>query len=104
MIKKSILQRDIKKKNIIFKYYKIRAIIIFLRRSQQNENKLSTKRLALMKKIQNLPRNSALNRLKNRCWKTGKARSYYRTFGLCRNALRELIQNCYLPGVIKASW
>ena len=43
MIKKSILQRDIKKKYIILKYYKIRAIILFLRRYQQNENKFNVR-------------------------------------------------------------
>jgi small subunit ribosomal protein S14 len=58
----------------------------------------------LNEKIQKLPRNSSVIRLRNRCWKTGKPRGYSRFFGLCRNALRELAHDCFLPGVTKASW
>ena len=42
-------------------------------------------RLEIHRKIQSLPRNSAPNRVRNRCWATGKPRGVYRDFGLCRN-------------------
>ncbi len=58
----------------------------------------------LNEKIQKLPRNSSRVRLRNRCWKTGRPRGYFRFFGLCRNALRELAHDCFLPGVTKSSW
>ena len=40
-------------------------------------------------KLQQLPRNSAPNRQRNRCWATGKPRGVVRDFGLCRNQLRQ---------------
>ena len=46
-------------------------------------------RLEIHRKIQGLPRNSAPNRVRNRCWATGKPRGVYRDFGLCRNQLRQ---------------
>ena len=50
------------------------------------------------------PGNSLPIRLKNRCWKTGRSRGFYRDFGLSRHVLREMAHECLLPGVIKASW
>ena len=55
-------------------------------------------------KIQKLPRNSAKIRIRNRCWKTGRPRGYYRDFGLSRHVVREMAHNCLLPGVTKSSW
>ena len=59
---------------------------------------------SINEKLQKLPRNSSPLRLRNRCWKTGKPRGYSRFFGLCRNAIRELAHDCFLPGVTKSSW
>jgi small subunit ribosomal protein S14 len=56
------------------------------------------------KKLQRLPINSSSIRLRNRCWKTGRSRGFYRDFGLSRHVLREMAHECLLPGVFKASW
>lgn len=40
----------------------------------------------------------------NRCFRCGRARAYYRKFGLCRICLRELALKGELPGVRKATW
>lgn len=40
----------------------------------------------------------------NRCHRCGRARAFYRHFGLCRICLRELALKGELPGVRKASW
>lgn len=40
----------------------------------------------------------------NRCKRCGRARAYWRKFGVCRICLRELASNGMLPGVVKASW
>lgn len=40
----------------------------------------------------------------NRCSRCGRARAYYRFFGLCRICIRELAHKGELPGVRKASW
>lgn len=61
-------------------------------------------RLEIHSKIQKLPRNSAKIRIRNRCWKTGRPRGYFRDFGLSRHVLREMTHNCLLPGVTKSSW
>lgn len=40
----------------------------------------------------------------NRCQRCGRARGYYRQFGLCRICFRELALAGQIPGVRKASW
>ena len=61
-------------------------------------------RFAATQKLAELPRNSALNRQRNRCELTGRPRGYYRKFKLCRIKLRELGSFGMIPGLIKASW
>lgn len=61
-------------------------------------------KLEIHAKIQKLPRNSAKIRIRNRCWKTGRPRGYYRDFGVSRHVLREMGHQCLLPGVTKSSW
>ena len=69
----------------------------------QNEKNFNAK-LELHSKLQKLPRNSAKTRIRNRCWKTGRPRGYFRDFGLSRNFIREMAHQCLLPGVTKSSW
>jgi len=100
MAKKSMLERDLKRKSLITKYAKKRQLILNeLKKADSLESIFE-----LNEKIQKLPRNSSRIRLRNRCWKTGRPRGYSRFFGLCRNAVRELAHDCFLPGVTKASW
>lgn len=40
----------------------------------------------------------------NRCLRCGRARAYYRKFGICRLCFRELALEGKIPGVRKASW
>jgi small subunit ribosomal protein S14 len=40
----------------------------------------------------------------NRCSICGRARGYFRDFGVCRICLRELALKGQLPGVTKSSW
>ena len=51
-----------------------------------------------------LPRNSAKNRVRNRCALTGRPRGYYRKFQMSRITFRELASRGLIPGVTKASW
>lgn len=55
-------------------------------------------------KLQKIPRNANINRVRNRCELTGRSRGVYRDFKLCRNKFRELANNGLIPGVTKASW
>ena len=63
-----------------------------------------TLKLEIHSKIQKLPRNSAKIRIRNRCWKTGRPRGFYRDFGISRHVLREMAHQCLLPGITKSSW
>ena len=40
----------------------------------------------------------------NRCSLCGRARGYYRKFGICRCCLRKLALEGKIPGLKKASW
>ena len=49
------------------------------------------------------PRKFAV-RHRNRCKLCGRARAYYRKFGICRICLRDLASKGLIPGMVKASW
>jgi small subunit ribosomal protein S14 len=51
-----------------------------------------------------LPRNSNSVRLHSRCAVTGRARGYYRKFGISRLTFRKMALEGKIPGVRKASW
>jgi small subunit ribosomal protein S14 len=59
-------------------------------------------RLALINKALKEPKFST--RKKNRCSVCGRARAYYRDFGVCRCCLRLYASRGQIPGMIKASW
>ncbi len=100
MAKKSMIEREKKRQKFIDKYADKRAALKeeFRTASSQLE------KLEIHRKIQNLPRNSAPSRKRNRCWVTGRPRGYYRDFGLSRNVFREWAHEGLLPGVVKSSW
>lgn len=100
MAKKSMLARELKRKKLVNRYSIKRSL---LKKALKKASSLEEK-FIISKKIQKLPKDSSRTRLRNRCWKTGKPRGYFRFFGLCRNVLREMAHSCLLPGVIKASW
>ena len=55
-------------------------------------------------KLAQMPRNGSRTRVKLRCALTGRSRSNYRKFKLCRIALRDLASAGQIPGMVKASW
>ena len=95
-----MLQREKKRKILVKKYSEKRKNLLKELKTITSLDQI----FIVNEKIQKLPKNSSSIRLRNRCWKTGKPRGYSRFFGLCRNALRELAHDCFLPGVTKASW
>jgi small subunit ribosomal protein S14 len=54
--------------------------------------------------LSELPRNSNPIRLHNRCAVTGRARGFYRKFGISRLTFRKMALEGKIPGVRKASW
>jgi small subunit ribosomal protein S14 len=100
MAKKSMVEREKKRAKLVEKYAAKRETLLeAFQAAESFEDKLEIHR-----KIQQLPRNSARNRRRNRCWVTGRPRGVYRDFGLSRNVLREWAHEGLLPGVVKSSW
>jgi small subunit ribosomal protein S14 len=95
-----MIERDRKRFVLITKYAsKRKSLKEAIEAAESMEEKLQ-----LHRKLQNLPRNSAPVRLRNRCAITGRPRGYYRDFGLSRHVLREYASQGLLPGVTKSSW
>jgi small subunit ribosomal protein S14 len=100
MAKKSMLQRELKRKKLVHKYAKKRKELLAL----FNKVESLDDKLMISSKIQKLPRNSSSTRVRNRCWRTGRPRGYFRFFGLSRNSLREMAHQGLIPGLTKSSW
>jgi small subunit ribosomal protein S14 len=100
MAKKSMIQREKKRLELYTKYHLKRAKLL----KQYEQADTFSLKLAVHTKIQKLPRNSSKIRIRNRCWKTGRPRGFFRDFGLSRHVFREMGHQCLLPGVTKSSW
>ena len=95
-----MIEREKKRIRLEKKYATKRNTLLSKYQNEQN----FAKKLELHSKIQNLPRNSAKTRIRNRCWKTGRPRGVFRDFGISRHVFREMAHQCLLPGVTKSSW
>jgi small subunit ribosomal protein S14 len=100
MAKKSMIQRELKRQKLVMKYATKRAAL----KEQIKQSSFLKEKLALHRKLQQLPRNSSAVRLHNRCMITGRPKGYFRDFGLSRHVLREMAHQGLLPGVCKSSW
>ncbi|AFY77304.1 MAG: 30S ribosomal protein S14 [Hydrococcus sp. C42_A2020_068] len=100
MAKKSMIEREKKRSRLIAKYAAKRAEL----KEQFRKAETLDEKIEIHRQLQQLPRNSARNRHRNRCMVTGRPRAYYRDFGLSRNVLREWAHQGLLPGVVKSSW
>jgi small subunit ribosomal protein S14 len=89
MARTSLIAREAKRERLVHKYEKIRKEL---------------KEKGDYEGLQKLPKNSSRVRLHNRCMFTGRARSYYRKFGVSRLVLREMALKGEIPGLKKASW
>jgi len=101
MAKQSSIQKNLNRKRIVSKYEKRRKS---LKSKIMDKNLSMEERFKLQSKLNDLPRDSANIRVRNRCEITGRSRSVYRKFGLSRIKLRELTMSGSLPGVVKSSW
>ena len=89
MAKLSVIARNKKREKLVQQYAERRAAL---------------KEAGDWEGLQKLPRNSSKTRVRNRCNVTGRGRSVYRKFGLCRNVFRQMALEGKLPGIRKASW
>ena len=95
-----MIEREKRRQKLVAKYAQKREEI----KEQIAQATSQQQKVNLHRQIQQLPPNSAPNRLRNRCWLTGRSRGYYRDFGLSRHVFREMAHKGLLPGVTKSSW
>lgn len=101
MARKASIEKNNKRKKMAAKFGKLRTEL----RTKAVDMKLSDEdRLVARKKLQDMPRDTSVNRVITRCELTGRPRGNYRKFGLSRMKFRELALTGKLPGVTKASW
>ena len=100
MAKKSMIERE-KKRIRLEKKYALKRVNLLT--NYKNADTFLDK-MEIHSQLQQLPRNSAKSRIRNRCWKTGRPRGVFRDFGLSRHVFREMAHQCLLPGVVKSSW
>jgi len=101
MAKTSSIEKNNKRKRLAKQHgpkrAKLKAVVM--------DQKVSLEeRFAAQLKLAALPRNSAENRVHNRCELTGRPRGYYRKLKLSRIALRQLGSLGLIPGMVKSSW
>ncbi|WP_339045067.1 30S ribosomal protein S14 [Candidatus Zinderia endosymbiont of Aphrophora alni] len=101
MSKLSLINREIKRKKLVKKYFKKR---LYFKKIISDPFKSQREKYKARLKLQLLPRNSSPNRLRNRCVLTGRSRGFFRKFGLSRIKIREIAMRGEIPGLIKASW
>ena len=101
MAKKSAIDKNEKRKQLVAKYAGKRAR---LKAMAEDESLPDEERFIARLKLAELPRNSAPGRVRNRCELTGRPRGYYRKFKMSRIGLRELASGGKIPGVVKSSW
>ncbi len=101
MAKKSAVEKNKRRMRLVKRFAAKRRNL----RAQARDPKLSPEeRFAARLKLAELPRNSSMTRVRNRCALTGRPRGTYRKFRLSRIALRELASRGQIPGMVKSSW
>ncbi len=101
MAKKSSIARNKKRQKLVEKYA---AKKTELKKILANPNTSDEDFFMAQRKLNKIPRNASMVRVRNRCAVTGRARAYIRRFGVSRITFRELALDGKLPGVIKSSW
>ena len=75
-----------------------------LKKIIMNKKLTLEERFKAQQKLSKLPRNSAKNRVRNRCQITGRPHGVYRKLKISRIALRQLGLEGKIPGMVKSSW
>ena len=101
MARTSAIQKNLKRIKLVKKYAKKRAA---LKKIINNKKLELAERFEAQLKLAKLPRNSAKNRIRNRCEITGRPHGVYRKLRISRIALRQLASSGKIPGMTKSSW
>jgi len=101
MAKKSAIEKNNRRKALVEQYAARRKR---LKTTAEDESLSDQERFAARLKLAELPRNSSLTRVRNRCEMTGRPRAYYRKLKMSRIALRQMGNEGKIPGMVKSSW
>ena len=101
MAKLSSINKNNKRIKLSNKFFKKRQA---LKKIIMNKNLTLEERFKAQQKLSSLPRNSAKNRVMNRCQITGRPHGVYRKLKISRIALRQLGLQGKIPGMVKSSW
>ena len=101
MAKLSSINKNNRRIKLSDKFYKKREK---LKKIVMNKKLTLEERFKAQQKLSKLPRNSAKNRVMNRCQITGRPHGVYRKLKISRIALRDMASSGKIPGITKSSW
>ena len=101
MAKKSSIEKNSRRRRLSKQFAPKRAR---LKAVARDKTKPMEDRFAATLKLAEMPRNSSLTRIRNRCELSGRPRGFYRKHKLSRIALRDLGSKGLIPGLVKSSW
>ena len=101
MAKLSSINKNNKRIKLSNKFFKKREK---LKKIIMNKKLPLEERFKAQQKLSKLPRNSAKNRIMNRCQITGRPHGVYRKLKISRIALRQLGLHGKIPCLVKSSW
>ena len=101
MAKLSAINKNNKRIKLANKLFKKRQS---LKKIIMNKNLSLEERFKAQQKLSKMPRNSAKNRIMNRCQITGRPHGVYRKLKISRIALRQMASAGKIPGMTKSSW
>ena len=101
MAKKSMVERDLKRRRMAKKFESKRNRLKAIIKDQEQSGE---ERFMAAMKLAEIPRNSSKTRIRNRCQVSGRPRGYYRKLKMSRIALRQLGSAGKIPGLVKSSW
>jgi small subunit ribosomal protein S14 len=101
MAKTSSVEKNKRRRKMVDQYAAKRKA---LKAIVMDQSKPLEERFQAQLKLAALPRNSARNRIRNRCEMTGRPRAFYRKLSMSRIALRQLGNQGLIPGLVKSSW
>lgn len=102
MAKKSVIERNLRRANLIDQHREKRAVL----KAKIKDSTLSLlERFKYMQKLDSLPVDGSKVRYRKRCALTGRGRGkVHKSLGISRIMLRELVAKGQVAGVRKASW
>ena len=101
MAKKSSIEKNNRRMRLAKQYAAKRTK---LKAAAVDPNLGDQEHFAARLKLNELPRNSSPQRVRNRCEITGRPRGNYRKLKMSRIALRVMGNDGKIPGMVKSSW